>query len=117
MAAYPSNHLNCFPDTDASHLVTDQLHVGNGKGLPISHTGSTSITTPTSSFQLSNILHVPSISKPLLSVQKFAQENNVFFEFHPSHFLIKDKVTQAPLLSGLSKNGLIRFPRPTLVTC
>lgn len=123
MAAYltTSPPLNWFADTGATHHFTPdlaslshaeeytgsgQLHVGNGKGLLISHTGSTSIKTLSNSFRLSNVLHVPSISKPLISVQKFAKDNIVFFEFHLSHFLIKDQVTQDPLLSGQSRHGL-----------
>jgi len=75
--------VDWFPDTGANQHVTpdlatltasepylgnDNLHVGDGKGLPISHLGHTKIYTPHRSFTLSNVLHVPAITKPLLSV-------------------------------------------------
>jgi hypothetical protein len=49
---------------------------------------------------------VPHIKKPLLSVQKFCLENNVFFEFHPFLFYVKDLMTKEVLFSGRSRDGL-----------
>ena len=57
-------------------------------------------------FILSNVLHVPHITKPLLSIQKFCHDNNVYFEFHASVFYVKDLTTKAVLLSGHSNDGL-----------
>ena len=64
-------------------------------------------------FSLSNILHVPQIKQNLLSVQKFCQDNNVFFEFHSTFFAVKDTFTRTTLLTGPSDNGLysIRLPQ------
>jgi len=36
----------------------------------------------------------------LLSVQKFCLDNNVYFEFHPFLFYVKDLNTNEILLSG-----------------
>jgi hypothetical protein len=88
------------------YLGNNNLHVGDGKGLPISHISHTKIYTPHRSFTLSNVLHVPAITKPLLSVQKFYLDDNVYFEFHPFVFYVKDLNTHAVLLSGQSKDGL-----------
>ncbi|GAU22178.1 hypothetical protein TSUD_252060 [Trifolium subterraneum] len=67
-----------YPDSGAFHHVTpdpsnlsdttyllgsDQVLIGNGQ--------------------------VPAITKNLMSVSKFAQDNNVFFEFHPTFCLVK----------------------------
>jgi hypothetical protein len=52
------------------------------------------------------ILHIPGITKHLLSVHKFTLNNKVFFEFHPWHFLIKDLLTRKTLLGGRCKGGL-----------
>ena len=89
----------------------DNLHVGNGKGLFISHIGHTKLYTPHRSFTLSNILYVPAITKPLLSVHKFRLDNNVYFEFHPFLFYVKDLNTNEVLLSGQSKDGLYTLSR------
>jgi len=115
-----------FPDTGANQHVTpdlatltasepyngnDNLHVGDGKGLSISHIGHTKIYNPHRSFTLSNVLHVLAITKPLLSVQKFYLDNNVYFEFHPFLFYVKDLNTNEVLLSGQSKDGLYTLSR------
>jgi len=86
----------------APYLGNDHLHVGDGKGLSISHIGHTMLCSPKRTFTSSNILHIPHITKPLLSVQKIYHDNNVYFEFHVSMFCVKDLTTKAVLLSGQS---------------
>lgn len=67
----------------------DQPHLGNCKGLPISHVCSISIRTPCSSLQLFNVLllHVPSITKSLHFVYRLNKYNGIFFQFIPHIFL------------------------------
>jgi len=75
-----------FPDTSANQHVTpdlatltdfapylgnDHLHVSDGKGLNISNIGYTTLHSPKHIFTLSDVLHVPHITKPLLFVHKF----------------------------------------------
>ena len=57
-------------------------------------------------FTLSNVIHVPHITKPLLSVQKLCRDNHVYFEFHASMFYVKDLVTKEVVLSGQSNDCL-----------
>ena len=80
------------------YLGTDQLHVGDGQGMPIQHTSKTSIPSLNTSFHLNNVLYVPYLTKNLLYVQKFTDDNSYFFEFWPTRFLIKDQVTKKILL-------------------
>lgn len=49
----------------------ETVSVGNGLGLPIAHIGSSSFSTPSTCFNLKQILHCPSASANLLSIQKF----------------------------------------------
>ena len=72
----------------------------------LSHIDHTKIHAPHHTFTLSNVLHVLHITKPLLSVQNFYLDNNVYFEFHPFVFYVKDLNTNEVLLSGQSKDGL-----------
>lgn len=90
----------------------NQLHMGNGKDFPIQHTGSTSINSLSHPFYLHNIFHVPQITKPLISVQKSAQDNNVFFEFHPTSFSVKDQETRKTILYAQTTNGLYCLDNP-----
>jgi len=73
------------------YLDNDHLHVCDGKGLVISNIAHSHIRSPKCTFTLSNILHVPNIKKPLLSIQKFCLENNMFFffKFHPLYFMFR----------------------------
>jgi hypothetical protein len=61
---------------------------------------------PKRTFTLSNVLHVLHITKPLLYVQKFYRDNNIYFEFHAFVFYIKDLTIKAVLLSGQSNDNL-----------
>lgn len=58
----------------------DQLKIGNGSVLPITHIGSSSFHFSNRSFMLNNILRVPTIAMNLLSVSKLCTDNDVFFE-------------------------------------
>jgi hypothetical protein len=89
---------------------SDQVHTASGLGMPISHIGQTTIHSHDRSLILKDILHVPDASKNLLSVHKFTYDNNAFFEFHPWHFLLKDRDTRKPLLQTRCKNGLYPLP-------
>ncbi|KAL8127329.1 hypothetical protein AgCh_014300 [Apium graveolens] len=62
---------------------TDQIRVGNGSSLPISH---------------------------------FARDNNVYFEFHPTYFLVKDRQLGRVVLQGKNKDGLYMFDDATFTT-
>jgi hypothetical protein len=102
-----------YPDSEATHHLThdlnnltlssdaytgsDQIRVGNGKGLSIHNIGSATLSSPRRSFLLKQLLHVPSICKNILSVHQFAHDNNVYFEFHRSFFVIKDCRTRSIL--------------------
>ncbi|GJT60851.1 hypothetical protein Tco_1004384 [Tanacetum coccineum] len=85
-------------DNSEAYYGDDALHVGNGKGLPILHIGSSKVYSPQKMFSLKNILHVPEISHNLLFVQKFFHDNDVFFEFQTSYFVVKDESTHTTLL-------------------
>jgi transposase InsO family protein len=50
--------------------------------------------------------------KNLLSISKFTSDNNVYFEFHPSYFCVKDPTMGTILLQGKHRNGLYSLPPP-----
>jgi hypothetical protein len=84
--------------SDLDHLAlseryhgNNQVQVGNGSGLRIMHIGHSSINTVDRPLALHNILHIPAVAKPLLSIHKFSRDNDVFFEYHHWHFSIKDR--------------------------
>ena len=81
---------------------TEQVHIGNGMGLPIKLIGFPQFSSLFSSqlLCLNHLIHVPEITKNLLSVFKFAKYNNVFFGFHPNICLVKDQVFKIVVLNG-----------------
>lgn len=95
--------------TAAEYSSSNQLLVGNGKGFLIKHVGSSNLNIISRSCKLTNILHVPALHKSLMYVQKFSTDNDTYFEFHPNHFVAKDRTTGDPLLSGRSNQGLYQF--------
>ena len=120
MASYGVD-TNWYPDSRATDHITGELHklttqekyegrervhTADGKGMVIKHIGHSTLCTPHASLHLKNILHVPSASKNLLSVHKLTHDNDVFLEFHPFFFLIKDQATRRTLFKGPCHGGL-----------
>jgi len=81
--------LQLWQINSPSYLGNKYLHVGDDKSFFISHIGHTMLRSLKHIFTLSNVLHVPHITKPLLSVQNFCYDNNVYFEFHSLCVLCK----------------------------
>ena len=127
---------NWYPDLGATHHMTlDPLNlmekadyggskrvvVGNGSSLQISHVGNSLFKSDLSnhSFRLNNLLHMPHITKNLLSVSQFAKDNKVFFKFQPNHYYVKCQDTKEIILQGSVDNGLYKIlnfnPTPAIV--
>ncbi|MFS7926184.1 putative RNA-directed DNA polymerase [Helianthus anomalus] len=100
-------------DNPEAYFGNDSLLIGDGNPLPIFQIGSSTIFSHNKTFKLSDILHVPELKQNLLSVQKFCVDNDVFFEFHSSYFVVKDESTRTTLLMGPIEQGLysIRLPQ------
>ena len=85
---------------------TESLLVGNGNALEIKHIGSTVFDTLTTEpLLLNNILHVPNITKNLLSVSQLLADNNVIVEFVGTFCFIKARKTETLLLKGVATGG------------
>ncbi|KAI5426099.1 hypothetical protein KIW84_031788 [Lathyrus oleraceus] len=121
-----------YSDSGASHHVTpdasnvsdasslsgaEQVFMGNGQGLSINSVGSMNFPLSNysnSSLILNSLLLVPHITKNLMSVSKLAQDNHIFFEFHPQFCLVKSQDSFEVLLSGtVGAGGLYRFVNPS----
>ena len=114
-----------YPDSGATNHVSNdlgnlnisseyhggkKLMLGNGLGISISHIGQAHFKTANSrTLLLNNLLHVPDISKNLLSVSQFAKDNKVFFEFHPNVCFVKDLQSREIVLKGILDQGLYKF--------
>jgi histone deacetylase 1/2 len=87
--------------------------MGNGQGVSIKSLGHSNFQSPYNPsvhLKLNDLLHVPNISKNLLSVSKFAKDNNVFIEFHSHHCYVKSQDSKHILLEGtVGSDGLYKF--------
>ena len=102
-----TNHITSDTSTmsqKSDYYGGEQLRVGNGQGLNIHHIGSTNY----GSLALKNILHVPSITKNLLSIAKIISDNDVIVEFNSCFVFVKDKFSGKVLLQGKLEDGLYK---------
>ncbi|KAH9671623.1 retrovirus-related pol polyprotein from transposon RE1 [Citrus sinensis] len=89
----------------------DQLIIGNGQGLPITHVGNASLRFghTATCILLKDMLFVPSITKNLLSISKLTSDNNISVEFCGNVCFVKDKMKGQVLLQGLAEKGLYKL--------
>lgn len=92
---------------------TDEIQIADGSGLPITHTGISTLPFPSRNFILSNVLCVPAAKKNLLYVHQFTKTNNVSMEFFPNYFIVKDQFTGVPLAQGTCKDGVYHIRTPS----
>ena len=80
----------------------------NGVGFGFLHIGQSTFSLPTSYYPLilRNLLHVPYITKNLVSVSQFPRDNHVYFEFHFFVYFVKDLEMSQILLRTMLKNDL-----------
>ena len=78
--------------------------------MAVSHIGSLALHSPHRTFTLRDTLCVPNLCKNLISFHHLTKQNNVFVEFHPFYFLVKDKISGAILLKEACNNGIYTFP-------
>ena len=88
----------------------DEVVLGDGSDLEVSHIGSLALHSPHRTFTLRDTLCVLNLCKILISVHHLTKQNNVFVEFHPFYFLVNDKISGAILLKGACNNGIYTFP-------
>ncbi|XP_019161889.1 PREDICTED: uncharacterized protein LOC109158431 [Ipomoea nil] len=96
--------------TLADYTGPDEIILGDGNSLRISHTGSVSLPSNSRSISLSDVLCVPSFQNNLISVSKLCKTNSVSDEFFDTHFAVKDRQLGAPLVQGPVVNDVYSLP-------
>jgi histone deacetylase 1/2 len=88
----------------------EQIHTTSGSSMDIHHIGNSIIHTPTHDLHLNNILHVPKVTKSLLSTSRLAHDNHAFVKYWPNSFFIKDQDTREVMLQGRCVDGIYPLP-------
>jgi hypothetical protein len=80
----------------------DMVAVGNGAGLTIANTDSSTLHSPLSlnSFQLKNVIHFPSATANLLSIQGFCHDNSCYFILTSNYFFCEGSSNPCSAPSG-----------------
>lgn len=76
----------------------EEVAIADGTRLQITHTGSASVPTLSKTLQLKDILCVPSVNKNLIYAYRLCNANQVYVEFFPASFQVKDLSMRVRLL-------------------
>lgn len=86
---HATNDLNNL-SIHAPYDGTEELVIGDGSCLQISHIGSVIIQTPHTQLILKHFLYVPSLSRNIISISRLCVDNHFLIEFYSFVFVIKD---------------------------
>jgi hypothetical protein len=107
------NGANAHITSNASNLTHQNSYhdsgtviVGNGSGLQILHTGSTTFNLGKSNFHLNNIFYCPQEATNLISINQFCLDNNCYFILTATDFLVKEILIGKILFRGVVDTGL-----------
>lgn len=90
----------------SEYTGNEMITVGSGQQLPIHYIGSTNIKGNARNLVSKSLMHVPMISKNLISISRLTMDNSGIVEFYDSFCIVKDKETGKVLLEGTIKDGL-----------
>lgn len=65
---------------------------------------------------MNNMLYTSCVTKNLLSMSQFSKDNQVYFEFHVSHCIVKGSISHRTLLKGFEFGGLYKIDLSTFVS-
>ena len=124
-----NNNSNCLVDSGPPHHGTANLQnlslhsnydgsedvmLGDGKNLAVTHSGSTSLPYHFRPLYLNNVLCVPIMQKNLVFVYQLCLANYLTVEFSPFSFAVKDYYTGELLVAGKPKEGVYEWPLPKI---
>ncbi|GAA0183008.1 hypothetical protein LIER_30499 [Lithospermum erythrorhizon] len=110
-----------YPDSGASsHMVgnlsllqyvvpyydSQQVMVGNGTLLPISHIGTSSLKFDIFTIILNHVLVVSNLTKNKIYIQRLCLDNYCIVQFSSSHFVLKDPKIMKPLIQCSSRGSI-----------
>jgi hypothetical protein len=111
-----SSHLNSSANnlsTVFNYCIYPSVFVGDGKSIPVTNTGHSTLSTPYRTLHLNNVLINPNIVKNLIYVRQCVRDNKCTIEFDEFGFSVKDYWTRQILLRCDSTGDLYPITTPT----
>nr|GEX13411.1 ribonuclease H-like domain-containing protein [Tanacetum cinerariifolium] len=111
-----SSHLNSSTSnlsTIFNSCMYPSVLVGDGKSIPVTNTGHSTLRTPHRNLHLNNVLITPNIVQNLISVRQFVRDNKCTIEFYEFGFSVKDFWTRRILLRCDSTDDLYPVTSPS----
>ena len=90
----------------APYIAFDNVIIGDGLSLSIANLGSFSFTYLPTPLLFSNVLHVPAMSKNLISVSALRADNLINVLFFDSFFQVQDPHTGGHYGSRQRRDGV-----------
>ena len=90
--------------------ASDSVIIGDGSGLSISNIASFSLTSLLTPLLFSNVLHVPTMSKNLISVLALCVDSLINVLFFDSFFQVQDRHMGVPLVRGQHRDDVYYWP-------
>ena len=91
---------------DESYTASNSIIIGNGKILSITIIVSFTLISLPTPLLFTNVLHVPVMSKNLISVSALCFENPINVLFFYSFFQVQDRHTGVTLVCGQRRDGV-----------
>lgn len=106
-----SHITNSTANLDIANVYSgpENVMVGNGEFLPITHVGQSSLSTPSGKLPLQDVLVCPNIQKPLLSISKLCDDVPCGVYFDSNQVCVVDKSNQKVLTKGKRHENLYRL--------
>ncbi|KAB2628692.1 hypothetical protein D8674_033487 [Pyrus ussuriensis x Pyrus communis] len=83
----------------------EKVYIGDGQGMSIHHSGTSLLKTPSATFRLNNVLHVPKMKFNLFSAYQFLKDNCCALTLDSDGSTIKDRSTGRMLFQGPVHEG------------
>ena len=112
-------HMSSSDGILLSHLPPPPsgITVGNGTTIPVTCSGTSTLSSPNSIFHLNNVLVAPALVRNLLSVRQFTRDNACSIEFDACGFSVKDQQTGRVTLRCNSGGDLYTYPSTSAHSC
>ncbi|PKU77239.1 Retrovirus-related Pol polyprotein from transposon TNT 1-94 [Dendrobium catenatum] len=91
------------------YISHDTVTLGDGRSVPIAHSGSGILPTTDRKLFLSKLLHIPSLVFNLLSISNLVRDNHISITFDENGFVFKDRTTNQVILEGPCSKGIYKI--------